>query len=318
MSFFADIIADSRRKIMPIHRPDPISGPMPVQVNSSQPVVSEAMQDRAIGHDEGYDPATKIAKPDTTLPTASSLSQTSTTHISTPSTRHSAKTDGHVLQDPVTSHMNASVVPTVQLKAEHKTQSSSALPKEAGSVSGDVGVGHNEMSTETPMPDARLVTKQINRQPEQLVEKSVTSPEISMPQQHALKQGDKLQSSSIKAKLPPDQMIDRSGMMPEVTDSGVVTSAQSRQEDDQQGAAEVSAASAVIAAVQIESPAAHVRQVNAPVASMGHMKDASSQQPRVQIGQVNVVIEQPAAPRRSAGAVAGNDDYASRNFLKSL
>lgn len=326
MSFFADIIADSRRNIVSEHRLDPMSGSMPVQANPSNPAGSELGEDSATGNEAGNNKVVKTTdptNPKTTFPVASVLPQTSPAHISAPSASRTAETDDHVLQDRVvpvpstsvlvpdtsTSRLNAPVEPTVQMKVAHNTQSFSASPKVTSPVSGEVNAGHKK-STDASTTDAvQLITKQLDQldpMQEQSGEKRHTnsaSSETSSSEQYVLKQDDIAQAPSI--------------MTPQVVESGAVISEQSRREDGQQGA-EASVASAVMAAVQVESTVAHARPVHPPVVNAGHMKDAGNQQSRVQIGQVNVVIEQAATPRRRASAVAGNGDYASRNFLKSL
>ena len=40
--------------------------------------------------------------------------------------------------------------------------------------------------------------------------------------------------------------------------------------------------------------------------------------PRVRIGQVNIIVEEPKAPARSSSSRPGNDDLGSRTFLRSL
>ena len=319
MSFFADIIADSRRKIRPTHRPGhraaSLSGPLPME-NAPKPFVSEPVQDGVMGNAERHHNAAEIAKPNMSQPAEPSRSQTPTTPISAPSVSHAAEKNALVLNDSVSSgsvlandaticRLNAPAAPTVQLKAAHKTQSNTMPPKVVDHVSAGVNAGHDEIPTSAAP----------------LVEKPFTSPQTAMQKQHARKQDDIVQVPAISAKLPHDTRseattIDQSDMTPEVADIGV-TDPQPRQEENNPRA-EASVASAVMVGVQVESSATHTRQVKSPVGSMGQSNNASSKQPRVQIGQVNVVIEQAAAPRRRASAVAGNDDYASRNFLKSL
>ena len=86
MSFFADIIADSRRKIVPEHRSDHLSGLMPVQAN---PTGSELVWDRVTGIDagKGNDDNHKVmqtTEPETAASVTPARSQTSPTKISAP------------------------------------------------------------------------------------------------------------------------------------------------------------------------------------------------------------------------------------------
>ena len=176
----------------------------------------------------------------------------------------------------------------------------------------------NKQSIDIPAPDAtHLATEQVDRIGQgqaQSVAKRHNSSEISSPEQP--EQNDLKQDGLVQA--PP------AGMAPAVTIDGAVMNGQVRQEDGQQSAV----GSAAMVTAQVESTAAHATYAEqiAPVApavnvgyvNTGHMTDTASQQSHVHIGQVNVVIEQAAAPRRRASAVTGNGDYASRNFLKSL
>ncbi len=312
MSFFADIIADSRRRIMPTHGPIPQSGLLPVE-----PHLSESVQNKTIVNDVVGSEIINTKKPDTTLLAASTLEQESTAPVAPPITARSIKTDSPVLQDSVPSatpvahassmdNLTSSVVPTLQLKSEHEAHSN-ASPKVASPVGGDVNV-----NATNEIPDGALLTaKRINPVQEQLVEKSFTRPETVVPKkQDVIKQDDQALAQSVTTKIPQKSILNQSEIKPEVGNNRVAVNTQSRQADDSQSVA----ASGVLAGTQVELPVAYTRQVSAR-----HVDDANKKhQPRVQIGQVNVVIEQPPAPRRRASAVAGNDDYASRNFLKSL
>lgn len=319
MSFFADIVADSRRKIRPTHRPghrsEYLSGSLPVDIYAPKPFVSEPVKYGINGNAESHHNATEIARPETSQPAMSSRSHTPTTPVFSPSVSPAAEKNAAVLKDSVSSRsvlahnatvgrLNAPAAPTVQLNAAHKTQSDTTLPKLAGHVSAGVNARHDEIPTSVAP----------------LVEMPFTSPQTALQKQHARKHDVIAQVPAISAKLPqdthPEATIDQSGIAPEVADSGI-TGAQPRQGENNQRA-ETSVASAVMVGVQVEASATQTRQVKSPVGSTGQSNATSSKQPRVQIGQVNVVIEHAAAPRRRTSAVAGNDDYASRNFLKSL
>ncbi len=321
MSFFADIIADSRRKIVSEYRSDHISGSMPVQANATNPSNSfgfNLVQDVATGSNESNSKATKLTNPETELSVTSVRPQTSPTQISVPSVPRTAESEDAILQDPIVpstsvikpdtgaSRMNVPVTP-VQLKVTRNTQNTqtySVSPKVADPVRSDVSAVHNEQSSDMPAPKVvQSVTKQTNPMLGQSVEN----------------QKMKTKTSSSEQYKPQQDGIEQApfSMTSEGAENGTaIISEQSRRKNDQQDV-EATAVSSV-ATVQVGSTFVHAGQVSMPEVNAGHMKDTVSQQSHVQIGQVNVVIEQAAAPRRRASFVTGTGDYASRNFLKSL
>ncbi len=320
MSFFADIIADSRRKIVSEYRSDHISGSMPVQSNTANPSNSSGFnlaQDSATGSIESDSKATKHTNPETGLSVTSVRPQTSPTQISVPSVPRTAETEDAILQGPVVpstsvikpdtgaSRMNVPVTP-VHLKVTRNTKNTQAYsvsPKVADPVKSNVSAGHNEQSSDMPAPE---VVQSVTKQTDPTLGKSVEN--RKMRTKASLSEQYKPQQDGI-AQAP-------FGMTSEGAENGTAISEQSRRINDQQDV-EAAAVSSV-ATVQVGSTFVHAGQVSMPEVNAGHMKDTVSQQSHVQIGQVNVVIEQVAAPRRRASAVTGNADYASRNFLKSL
>ncbi len=313
MSYFADIIADSRRRIKPIHRYDAVSDALPVELSSDQAFVPEtaeqieSVQNKITGNDGVNNQDMNITKV-----TAASQPQTETAPVDT-TTPGITPTEAHVLPDTkppesIAHRLTSSVVPTVQLKTTPGVQSN-LMPSNAPSqINGEENVTHG-----AKLDVAQLTTKKINSVQEQPVAKSFVSPKDPISKHNTHKQDGitQAQFDIAKSKLLPESIIDQAEVQPEDADSRVVISTQSKQSDDQNVEE-----STVLAEINAESTARAIQPVT-PV-STGHVKDLIKNQPRVQIGQVNVVIEQPTSPRRRASNIAASDDYASRNFLKSL
>ncbi len=313
MSFFANIIADSRRRIKPIHRYDSLPGALPVELNSDKAFVSETaeqtepVKNKITGNDDVSNQGTKTTK------VAAVLQPQTATETADATTPGITPTKTHVFPDTkqsvsIAHRLTSPVVPTVQLKTTQGDQSNRMPSKSSSKTSGEANVAHGAK------PDvAQLTTIKIDPIQEQPVAKSLISPEAPLSKPYTCKQDEptQVQFDIAKSELLTESIIDLVEIHPEDAGSRVAINTQSQQFDDQHVEA-----STVLAEINTESTARAIQPVT-PVNSE-HEDALIKNQPRVQIGQVNVVIEQSTPPSRRASSIAASDDYASRNFLKSL
>ncbi|MDH5479868.1 MAG: hypothetical protein OEX11_03815 [Nitrosomonas sp.] len=303
MSFFANIIADSRRKIKPTQRVTPVIRPFSNETKTSGSSESEVVEANNKTLSVASHDVTSAASP-TTTSAKRTLSQ-ATANQHTDIAFHSVNNNKPILEKirstPVVDK-NANQLPlsAVQLKLNNRDRSNLVLAESIDRHS------KNSDATTVEEPQSRPTKKKLIKHKQQTL---ITKQDV-----HVYDAAESVPSHIVD--IPSEVVTSQ-----EMKLGGIKTDGEHKTQSKPDADGQIAKAAYVMAEIQSEPTVSLPKQDSAPtefVRNHPYVDANNKPQSRIQIGQVNVVIEQPAIPRQQAKSVTSNNDYVSRNFLKTM
>jgi len=313
MSFFENIIADSRRKIIPVQDDAPITQVAPKDNCTSDLSVSDLNErkintpdivtnndagmlhfakpnETQVGHEALFESVANKSRGKTSDPTdfaANFISSAQKTF------KPSAVDENN---------LTPSSVPTMQLKANTNSRSetvSSAVSSNNSYKKYNPSRNKKQLSFSDGNRQESLARHQHPLQDKQVIKQDFAA--SNLPKLKVKSQNSKAWPHNIEPGEENRMMADH------------LNTEREHSEQTIQSTPAMTEVQNVSATILTKNRAALPKESERP-----HIEANNKKQPRVQIGQVNVVIEQKDTPNRRANKIIERDDYVSRNFLKSL